>query len=92
MRSCLNIAMLLLLVSNSPAAAWETHVNETSQALAVRGLELVTSSGFSWPDGRQAIVTFWQQSGEAPEPKMYRCIDYFNKRMEPTGGRCAAAN
>ena len=45
--------------------------------------ELRDTTGLSWPDGRQAIVTFWYSG-----PAMYRCIDYFDSNMQATGGLC----
>lgn len=48
--------------------------------------KLASSVGLSWPDGRQAIVTFWQHA-----PVLYRCIDYFDASMRSTGGKCQGA-
>ena len=50
------------------------------------GWRVVTSSGLSWPDGRQAVVSFWTNG-----TMTMRCTDYFEADMTPTGGLCAQA-
>ena len=44
---------------------------------------LVSSAAHSWPDGRQAIVTFWRSGAT-----YLRCIDYFEQDMTSSGGVC----
>jgi hypothetical protein len=44
---------------------------------------LISSAGHSWPDGRQAIVTFWRSGAT-----YLRCVDYFEQDMTPSGGVC----
>src|SRR5262245_36602335 len=44
---------------------------------------LASSAGLSWPDGRQAIMTFWKSGAT-----LLRCIDYFEQDMTPSGGVC----
>jgi hypothetical protein len=44
---------------------------------------LISSAGHSWPDGRQAIVTFWKSGAN-----YLRCIDYFEQDMTSSGGVC----
>jgi hypothetical protein len=46
-------------------------------------VSLALGYGLSWPDGRQAIVTFWKA-----ENSVFRCIDYFDTSMQSTGGGC----
>jgi hypothetical protein len=46
-------------------------------------ITLVSSAGHSWPDGRQAIVTFWKSGAT-----YLRCIDYFEQDMTSSGGVC----
>jgi hypothetical protein len=63
-----------------------------SAALSVLGGELLSSSGLSWPDGRQAVVTFWFIDSHGFEPwEHFRCIDYFKQDMQATGGACYSA-
>lgn len=44
---------------------------------------LISSAGHSWPDGRQAVVTFWRSGAT-----YLRCIDYFEQDMTSSGGVC----
>lgn len=55
----------------------------TSADLASKAIPLTASSGLSWPDGRQALVTYWKD-GIAT----YRCVDYFDSNMQATGSIC----
>ncbi len=53
--------------------------------------ELVSSSGLSWPDGRQAIMTFWRKApGDSPRLKVVRCMDFFDDKFRSTAGICHA--
>jgi hypothetical protein len=62
--------------------AWRMVVGLTSGDLAQKDAALISSAGLSWPDGRQAIVTFWKAE------KIYRCVDFFNADYQQTGGAC----
>ena len=64
-------------------AEWK-RVKTTSADLAVHGGKLISSSGHSWPDGRQAITTFWR-GGDGSLDRYTRCISYFNADMQKTG-------
>ena len=66
-----------------PHQAWRMVVPLRSGDLANEKAELISSAGLSWPDGRQAIVTFWKA-----ENSVFRCIDYFDKSFQSTGGVC----
>ncbi len=53
--------------------------------------DLVSSSGHSWPDGRQAIVTFWRKPAEgAQRLDIVRCIDFFDADFGALAGICQA--
>jgi hypothetical protein len=53
----------------------------SSQVATTEGAKLISSTGHSWPDGKQAVVTFWEV-GEL----FLRCIDYFGADTVATGG------
>jgi hypothetical protein len=57
----------------------------SSRFAATPGAGLLTSAGLSWPDGRQAIITFWNVEGKT----ILRCIDYFDVSMVASGGICS---
>ena len=40
---------------------WARDPHSTSGGLAATGWKLLGTAGLSWPDGRQAVVTFWIQ-------------------------------
>jgi hypothetical protein len=64
---------------------WEPVPGLTSaQVAASEDVKLLSSGGNSWPDGRQAIFTFWLINDKL----IVRCLDLFNSNMEQTGGRC----
>jgi hypothetical protein len=85
------LAVLLLLVAWGSAQAqesategWTPVPSITSGGLAQTGCQLLGTTGLSWADGRQGIVTFWHcQNGNT-----LRCLDYFSAEMSTTGGRC----
>ena len=72
------------------SVVWDVFTGITSSSLAHEGAELMTSSALSWPDGTQAIVTFWRP---IQEPYIWanvvRCMDYFDSFMQSTGGVCS---
>lgn len=56
---------------------------------AARGWEMLGASTLEWPDGGQALVTYWRSpSGDEAS----RCIDHFDAAMMPTGGVCEDAS
>jgi hypothetical protein len=66
---------------------WKLAEGYTSADIVDGNVALQASTGLNWPDERQAIVTFWRaeyRKGQA----IIRCIDYFDKHMLPTGGKC----
>lgn len=68
---------------------WEPLVGVNSADLAWQGAMPLTSDGLSWPDGRQAIVTFWAPINREA---VIRCVDYFDSNMVSSGGGCYAAH
>lgn len=71
--------------TQADAANWQTMPGTTSADLAGGGWRLLSSSGLSWPDGRQAIVTFWK---DPDAPAVIRCISYFEADMSGDGEAC----
>ncbi len=64
---------------------WSHIPGLSSAVLADDNWDLQSSSGLSWPDGRQAIVTFWL----APlENGMVRCVAFFDASFRATGESC----
>jgi hypothetical protein len=88
---------LLALVSLAPAQAeerqtsgdpragvWGLDPDSSSAVLARDGWKFLSMATLSWPDGRQAVVTMWNSElGD-----FARCFDYFDAKMEQTGGKC----
>jgi hypothetical protein len=68
-------------------SGWLSGGGNTSAFLAISGFEQLSAAGLSWPDGRQAIVTFWK--GEASGVTAhFRCVTYFDASMVETGEHC----
>jgi len=66
------------------AGVWGLDAAATSASLARDGWKFLAMSTLSWPDGRQALVTMWgSQLGD-----FARCFDYFDAKMNQTGGKC----
>lgn len=84
--------VLTLLASGADARndRWEVVPGLTSANLASTPWVLLSSAGLSWPDGRQAIVTFWTGSRNLREKDtLYiRCTAYFDASMRATGEKC----
>lgn len=53
--------------------------------LASRGWRMLGVTSMSWPDGRQAVMSFWRSPDGA---ETSRCIDYFDASMQEEGGSC----
>jgi hypothetical protein len=86
------LSAILLLVTQVHAEealnTWQVLPGMTSAQLASSdGWELASSSGLSWPDGRQALVTFWK----GPKQNYLRCVTYFDASMGSTGEGCYRA-
>jgi hypothetical protein len=68
-------------------SGWLSGGGNTTAGLAGSGFEQLSAAGLSWPDGRQAIVTFWK--GEASGVTAhFRCVTYFDASMVETGEQC----
>lgn len=87
------VFIFFVSVHAATAAEWE-FLPEDNSAILAADLEwnLVSSTAMSWPDGRQALITFWDSrlSTETEVRILVRCIDYFNDSMQSTGGNCKA--
>ena len=44
---------------------------------------LVSTESLSWPDGRQALIIYFEITGS-----LWRCIEYFDASMSGTGEMC----
>ncbi|TXN46305.1 hypothetical protein [Methylobacterium sp. WL7] len=72
-------------IERQPNVRWEIVPGLTSANLSAAPSQLVGSSGLSWPDGRQAVVTFWSAKTRRTT---IRCTAYFDKDMQQTGEKC----
>jgi hypothetical protein len=61
-------------------------VKQSTADLSLEGWELISSSGLSWPDGRQSVVTFWQPRSRIQV--VWRCFSSFDKFEQHTGELC----
>lgn len=93
MLSALFVASATLRVEADEPRLWKLKPGTWSANLARSShWELVTSSGLSWPDGRQAIITFWRQKqSSSGQTSMLRCVDYFDLSMRAARGTCYEA-
>jgi len=87
------ILAVIFCLSHTPTWAdekkkeWLTLPGITS-ALLAEDWDLQSSTGLSWPDGQQAIVTFWL----APlKNQMFRCVAFFDENFRSTGEICGRA-
>ena len=85
------VAIIVLPVWTLPVlgqeGGWVPSQEHTSHGLASAGWQFLAASGLSWPDGRQALVTFWNSS----EGQLVRCFDYFDANMSEVRGNCQSA-
>lgn len=64
---------------------------ETSSAgLAMVGFDQTGAAGLSWPDGQQALVTFWRAQDEH-YLFVFRCVSFVDAAPGSTGEQCARA-
>jgi hypothetical protein len=107
MTSTVRVAVLAALVGMPQAGQAETAPGWdrqpwASQNLPAQGWVLLSSAGLSWPNGQQAIVTFWRRPSTAPfdphgrrgqviSPYVMRCIDHFGSDMQPGRSVCDLA-
>jgi len=84
------IALILAVAAATPAVAqqWEPKPNMTSATLAERGYQVDGVAGLSWPDGRQAVVTFWSLQLRLGSVSTARCTTFYDASMVETGETC----
>ena len=91
-------ALLILVSSSSFASEWkELKIDlwgiyfegpKLAAGLNVkREIKVVGTSGLSWPDGRQAIVTTLETE-QLGNKWLARCIQYYSADMKLTGEKC----
>ena len=86
----------ILYSAVSPADEWKMLPSYSMYDLlnqeSVGGLkfesEITGTSGLSWPDGRQAIITSFEVRSSDSKRWFYRCRDYFDNSMRQTGQMC----
>jgi opacity protein-like surface antigen len=87
MKNCFCVAsMAAFYAGAAPAADWVPMLSVTTADVAAAGWELRSSSGLSWPDGRQAVVTFWLRALNTPFT--IRCVTAFAADGQQTGSLC----
>ena len=92
-------ALLALVTIAAPVLAqehpdlsgdWEPDTETNSAGLAMAGFDQTGAAGLSWPDGQQALVTFWRAQDEH-YLFVYRCMSFFDADLVPAGEQCARA-
>jgi hypothetical protein len=89
----LKIIFLACMVFASPSSAeeWTPIGPEMSSAkFAAMGWEQSSSAGLSWPDGRQAVVSYWTVLRDGARVTA-RCISFFDEDLRSTGDICYTA-
>lgn len=88
--SLARMILIVMLAHPAKAGEWEWVPGLTSAELAHAGWLLHGAAGMSWPDGRQAVVTYWQASPpEAGEQMLtMQCFTYFDASARETGDAC----
>ena len=66
---------------------WVKYGGMAKKLDAERKVAVVGTSGLSWPDGRQAIVTHIEVE-QGKGKWLYRCMQYFSADMQQTGEQC----
>jgi opacity protein-like surface antigen len=84
-------AILTSLSSVAQAQEWQQLQGMTSAKLAASGWQQSGAAGLSWPDGRQAVISYWWMLVKGEHRFTMRCIDYFDASMSGTGGGCYQA-
>ncbi len=91
MRAAITILVLTTFGAQYAAAQaqpdpWKALPGTTAYELKVTFHAILTSSdALAWPDGRSALVTYWQGG---PADTYYRCIDYKDADFRSTGHSC----
>jgi|RhiMethySRZTD1v2_1073278.scaffolds.fasta_scaffold733488_3 hypothetical protein len=81
------------IAADRDRGAWFYDITSDSAILAVHGWTIESSAGLSWPDGSQAIASFWKapDSDSVYRGTVVRCISYFSADMIETGEKCQMA-
>ena len=82
--------MVIFSASSVVAQEWQKLPGMTTAKLAASGFQQVSAAGLSWPDGRQAVVTFWTTTFDQKNFTM-RCISFYNESFQQTGDICSQA-
>jgi len=65
---------------------WEFTVSKNDNKKITKGEylgRLISTDSLSWPDGRQALVTYFEVT-----ESLWRCVEYFDSAMVKTGEMC----
>lgn len=91
------LVLFIISISSSAYSEWKGNFglaniyygDEASNRFGYeRTIEVVGTSGLSWPDGRQAIITTIEVKQKGKK-WLNRCIDYYDKDMRHTGEACS---
>ena len=65
---------------------WKPIPGLTSAELAIgQEWDLISSDALSWPDGRSALLTYWENKKSS---FFLRCVDFRDASFQHTGGSC----
>ena len=91
------VALIMMMSIGATASEWKQLVGYDLHELYSGGMANLTSvkrevtvvgtSGLSWPDGRQAIVTTLEVEQDGKR-WLYRCTQYLSRDMVQTGEIC----
>lgn len=85
--SAVRLASLSVGAVNAQTSDWQPMFEWNTARLAEEGHRLIGTSGMSWPDGRQSVVTFWEVEIDGIPPTV-RCITSFAADQQQTGDLC----
>ena len=83
-----------LLTLPIQADEWVPLPETTSATFAkLPGWVLSGTAAMSWPDGRQALITYWRRCYDESQETCFtqRCIDYFDSDMRQSDSLCHSA-
>jgi hypothetical protein len=71
---------------------WQPLPGMTSARLAASGWRQTGAAGLSWPDGRQAVVSYWESTIDNQRTTFtFRCVSYFDADLHQSGDGCSQA-
>lgn len=79
------------LILPTTGGNWEYVDGLHSGRMAASGWSMLGMSGLSWPDGRQGILTYWNDAADKRSGFYVRCLAYFDAGMSARGEKCEAA-